>query len=249
MPSDQELWSDAAEQYHKFVGSTQDKLRIELLYPTIFATLGNIKAKSLLDIGCGNGFFALEAAQRGAHVSAFDSKAMIDIAKSHFSHPQIAFTSHDASKSFPYQAEQFDYITANMVLMDMANIDMLLEESHRVLKASGKAIFSILHPCFTPPVGRFRRGILGRLNEKHAYFHLKSYFGHTPTPKSIFGLQGVETMYYPRTISEYAHAFKKHNLTIADILEPQASGLIILKRRSSRAQRIAIFLIFVLEKT
>ncbi len=246
MDRDQELWSEAAEQYHQFVGSPQDKLRTELLYPAIFNLLGDISNKKLLDIGCGNGFFAYEAAKKGASVKAFDSKAMIEIAQKHFSHPNIAFQTHDASKVFPYAADQFDYITANMVLMDMEKIDMLLQESNRVLKANGKAVFSILHPCFTPPVGRFRRGLRGRMNKKHAYFHLHNYFSPPQTQKDLFG---QKTNYYHHIISDYAHSFQHHGFVIANIQEPQPDQSFMSRYpHFFHAEHIAIFLIFVLQK-
>lgn len=246
MHSDQELWSKAAEKYHQFVDSPQDKVRTELLYPTIFDVLHDIKNKRVLDIGCGNGLFAFEAAQKNAHVQAFDNAKMIEIAKKNYSHPSIEYSVHDANTSFPYSSEYFDYATANMVLMDMDDIDTVLKESYRVLKKNGILIISILHPCFTPPVGRFRRGVRGRINNKYAYFHLYNYFS---PPKEQKDLCGKKTNYYHRTISNYTHSFHKNNFVIIDTFEPKPTTAFIEKYpHFFHAERIALFLLFVLKK-
>lgn len=246
MPSDQELWSEAADKYHQFVGSPQDALRTEVLYPAIFELLGNMQGKRLLDIGCGNGLFAYEEAKKGSQVDAFDNANMIKIAQENFSHSNIQFQSLDANQKFPYPDKTFDYITANMVLMDMADIQNLLKESDRVLRDDGKMIISILHPAFTPPVGRFRRGLRGRINKKYAYFHLQNYFSPPPVQKNLVGKQ---TNYYHRTISEYAHAFRKNHLVIVDIFEPKpSSNLIKTYPHFFHAEKIAIFLVFILSK-
>ena len=50
--------------------------------PLLFKLLGNIKEKTILEIGCGNGYFARILARKGAKVSAFDiSPKLIKFAK------------------------------------------------------------------------------------------------------------------------------------------------------------------------
>jgi len=134
-----------------------------------------------------------------------------------------------------------------MVLMDMKNIETLLKESHRVLKDHGKAVFSTLHPCFTPPVGRFRRGILGRVNKKYAYFHAKNYFSPFESTKDLLG---KKTNYYHRTISDYMQNFQKHHFVMTDIFEPKPNEQWIKNNPDLyHADHIALFLLFVLQKT
>lgn len=245
-----DTWSQIAAHYHQFVDSKADKLRTELLYPQLWHAMHPLIDKRILDIGCGNGFFAFHTASKGAQVEAFDNAAMISIAKLHFSHPGINYTIADANAPFPYPTSSFDYTCANLVLMDMETISILLQESYRVLKASGQAVFSILHPCFTPPVGKFRRGIKGRINQDYAYFHLSNYFTPTsPTAKQSFGQNVPPTNYYHRTISEYSKLFQQAGFNIATILEPRPDDQFIKQYpHFYHAQKISIFCTFILSK-
>lgn len=245
-----DTWSQIAERYHQFVDSKADKLRTELLYPQLWQAMHPLTSKRVLDIGCGNGFFAFHTAVRQAQVEAFDNAAMISIAKLHFSHPEVNYNVGDANKSFLYEDASFDYTCANLVLMDIAEITTLLQESKRVLKSSGQALFTILHPCFTPPVGRFRRGIRGRFNQKHAYFHLNNYFTPpSPIAKQSFGQDIPATNYYHRTISEYTRLFQQEGFNIVTILEPRPNDQFIKQYpHFFHAQKISIFCTFILTK-
>ncbi len=245
-----DTWSQIAEHYHQFVGSDADKLRTELLYPHLWQAMSPLTSKRILDIGCGNGFFAFHTASKGAQVEAFDNTAMISIAKLHFSHPEVNYSEGDANKPFPYLDASFDYTCANLVLMDMPEISTLLQETKRVLKLAGQALFTILHPCFTPPVGRFRRGLKGRFNHNYAYFHLNNYFTPpSPIAKQSFGPDIPPTNYYHRTISEYSHLFQQAGLNITNILEPYPNDQFIKQYpHFYHAQKVSIFCTFILTK-
>lgn len=246
-----EDWSAIAEKYHHFVDSPADKLRTELLYPLLWEQMAPMDQKQVLDIGCGNGFFAYHTAEKGAAVVAFDNQSMVSIAKHYFHHSRVNYTVQDANTPLPWPNQHFDYTLANLVLMDLENISPILKEVQRTIKPEGKIFISILHPCFTPPVGKFRRGLKGRLNKKHAYFHLLDYFGAPfKSSKQSFGKDTPPTTYYHRTLSEYAHQFQSHNLIIKDILEPKPSTAFLKKYpQFFHAQKISIFCVFVLQTT
>ncbi len=245
-----DTWSEIAAHYHQFVDSPSDKLRTELLYPTLWEIMIPLQDKRVLDIGCGNGFFAYHTAQKGAQVDAFDNAAMVSLAQQYFTHTQIKYIAHDANVPLPYSPDAYDYIVANLVLMDMENIEVVLQEARRLIKPTGKILFSILHPCFTPPVGKFRRGIKGRINQDLAYFHLKNYF-QVPTPilKQSFGPQIPATNYYHRPLSTYLHLFHKHGLVMVDMFEPKPDDLFIKRYpHFFHAQKISIFGVFILQR-
>ena len=132
--------------------------------------------------------------------------------------------------------------------MDMDDISNLLAESHRVLKNEGKAYVSILHPCFTPPVGKFRRGLWGRISRKWAYFHLNNYLHPIRvTTKHLFGSHGPTTNYYHRTLSEYSDLFAQAGWKINSMVEPIPTQEFIRNHpQFHHATKIAIFLIFEL---
>src|SRR5581483_8545030 len=52
------------------------------------------------------------------------------------------------AQSMPFDDGSFDFATAFMSLMDMADYESALREAHRVVRIGGFLQFSILHPCF-----------------------------------------------------------------------------------------------------
>jgi 2-polyprenyl-3-methyl-5-hydroxy-6-metoxy-1,4-benzoquinol methylase len=59
--------------------SQNDPSKLFVQYPEAFRLLGDIKGKSILDIGCGNGYFAEQLVKNGADVTGYDiSKKQID---------------------------------------------------------------------------------------------------------------------------------------------------------------------------
>lgn len=250
MSQDLHQWNQLAQRYHEWVGSDSDALRTELLYPFLIDIIQKSAPQHVLDIGCGNGLFANILANKNIQVTAFDGDSMIQLANQHFAHKNITYDIQDANQKLPYASESFDYITANLVLMDIEDINNTLSEAYRVLSPRGKFLITILHPAFTPPAGRFRRGIWGRWNKKHAYFHLNNYFSLPKvSPSRVFGRECSDLNYYPRTLSNYTNTFSQNHWKIVNIYEPQASKEFVAKHPMMyHAERIPLFLIFELTK-
>src|SRR6185295_9228532 len=76
-------WDHAADAYAHGQANGRDYYRYEFLGPAQVAVCGNVKGLSILDVGCGAGYFAREMAQRGARVIGVDiSPRMIEHARS-----------------------------------------------------------------------------------------------------------------------------------------------------------------------
>ena len=74
------------------------------------------KGKKVLDVGCGTGLFAYNAAKRGAFVLGIDfSTEAIDIANSQHTHKNLKFQSMDVNEI----KEKFDVIVSNGTLEHM----------------------------------------------------------------------------------------------------------------------------------
>jgi ubiquinone/menaquinone biosynthesis C-methylase UbiE len=68
----------------------------------------------------------------------------------------ITYLVADAT-DLPFASGSFDFATAFMSMMDMANHGAALCEAARILRPGGFLQFSILHPCFAPPHRRVLR--------------------------------------------------------------------------------------------
>ncbi|EGG41236.1 2-polyprenyl-3-methyl-5-hydroxy-6-metoxy-1,4-benzoquinol methylase [Candidatus Nitrosarchaeum limnium SFB1] len=106
------------------------------------------KSKSVLDVGCGTGYFAYSVAKKGANVLGIDfSIEAIQIAKSQYIHPNLEFKAIDVSKI----KEKFDVIVSNGTLEHMDNPLRTLKLFKNHLNPNGCII--ITSPNWTNPRG------------------------------------------------------------------------------------------------
>jgi SAM-dependent methyltransferase len=148
-----QYWEANAETWTRHARAGYDIYRDGLNTPAFLDMLPPIRGLAGLDIGCGEGFNTRELARLGARMQG------IDIAPTFIRHAceteiieplGIEYSVTDAT-DMPFAAESFDFATAFMSMMDMADHDAALCETARVLRPGGFLQFSILHPCFSPP--------------------------------------------------------------------------------------------------
>ena len=97
--------------------------------------------KSVLDVGCGPGYVAAAAAERGATSRGLDfSREMIAIAQKMF--PRIEFCEGDA-QNLPFTDATFDRVLANFALLHVSEPERACAAAFRVLKPGGKFGFTV----------------------------------------------------------------------------------------------------------
>ena len=122
-----------------------------VIYPSVERLLRLEPGERVLDIACGNGEFARRMSGLGAQVLAVDfSEGMLERARSHGG--DVEYRSADAIDEGALLAlgepESFDAVVSNMAIMDMESIEPMVAASSRLLKHSGRFVFSTLHPAF-----------------------------------------------------------------------------------------------------
>ncbi len=94
----------------------------------------------VLDVACGSGVAAAEAAARGALVTGVDfSAAMLEVARQ--AHPAIAFLQGDA-EALPCGDATFDAVVANFGVHHVPRPPLALAEAFRVLVPGGRIAVS-----------------------------------------------------------------------------------------------------------
>ena len=241
-------WDRQAAAYDKLIGSHGDPLRAEFLDPILLDLLGDLKGLQVLDAGCGNGYLMAKLQALGAEVTGADSSAeLLKLAEQRF--PQCKFLQADLTQKLPFADASFDLIVSHLVLMDLPQCDILIAESYRVLRTGARVVMSILHPLFTPPVGSFHRGILGRIFPARASYHITNYFQNGCTPKQIYR-SPVTSLYYHRLLSTYINSFAAAGFQLSKLLEPRPSREFLKKYpQYLHADRIPIFLLAEFKKT
>ena len=96
---------------------------------------------SVLELGCGTGYFTRELARSGADVVAIDvSPELLEIAKANCSAPNVRYEIRNAYE-LGYPDTVFDSVMGSSVLHHL-EIEEAIREIYRVLKPSGTIFFT-----------------------------------------------------------------------------------------------------------
>jgi SAM-dependent methyltransferase len=148
-----DIWDQNARWWDARMGEGNDWHRL-LIAPAVEQLLGVNSGERVLELACGNGQFARRLASLGARVVACDSSAaFLDCARQRtIEHSEsIEYRLIDLTDERHLAAlgtGEFDAAVCNMALMDIACVTSLLRAVCRALKAGGRFVFSVPHPCF-----------------------------------------------------------------------------------------------------
>ena len=143
-------FSAVPRQIVESIGEEGDLVRQHLLNPAIFSVLGDVAGKTILDAGCGQGYLSRMLARKGARVTGIEpAETWFNAALNREQVELLGITYLQADlSSWACTPQEFDYVIANMVFMDIPNYIAALQHCVEALKPKGGLIFSILHPCF-----------------------------------------------------------------------------------------------------
>lgn len=214
-------WQKIAEIYNKNVGEKGDIRHEMIINPIVFNFLGNLKEKTVLDAGCGNGYLSRRMAKTAKKVVGIDlTEKLIASAKNRQNPQNTKFYVCDLEKlSFPENT--FDVVLCNMVLMDVEKLQTVIKELSRVLKVRGKIIISSIHPCFENPPRTY--SLFKEKNNKQIRIGrvVQRYYetGLIIDKNQTFEKQ-VPYQHYHYLLSDYLNAFSKANLLLEETQEP-----------------------------
>ena len=118
--------------------------------------------KRFLDVACGPGFLAGNAASRGADSEGLDFAATM-VEKAKVNYPGVKFTVGDAER-LPYEDESFDLVACSFGLLHLAQPERAIHEAYRVLRSGGRYTFTVW--CGPDQGGEFFRLVMGAV-QKH----------------------------------------------------------------------------------
>jgi SAM-dependent methyltransferase len=121
-------------------------------WPALRALLPDPHGRTVLDLGCGYGWFCRWARENGAaRVLGIDvSEKMLARAAATTSDPAITYTRADMER-LDLPAASFDLAYSSLAVHYVANLEGLLAQVHRALVPNGSLLFSAEHPMFTAP--------------------------------------------------------------------------------------------------
>lgn len=135
-----------ASAYEKWRAGTLGHVTDEIERRLILELIGDVRGKSLLDIGCGDGELAVALSQRGARVTGVDASAQaIEAARRRALRDgaDVSFQVADA-RHLPFPASAFDAVTAVTVLCFIGKPEPVLRQAARVLRPGGRLVIGEL---------------------------------------------------------------------------------------------------------
>ena len=227
----QKQWEDNAEAFAKLIAGVGTPHHKRILNPCVEELLGDVKGKSLLDAGCGEGYLARYYTKKGATVVAIDlSPTLIDTSKKITEEEgfEVDYRVEDVCHIESIPNETFDIVLSNLVLLNIPCIVDALREYYRILKTGGNFVFSIVHPAFNfygpgswemgekdPETGR-REGL---------YFKVDNYFDEEEFTQYWRTRDGEKfpapISFFHRTLATYLNALITVGFNLVDFREPR----------------------------
>ena len=134
--------------------------------------LGSLQGRHVLDVGTGDGAYALQCAARGAIVTALDlEQEMLDAARARALARGVNVTlRRGRAERLPFDDRSFDVVLGVTVLCFVPDAEVAVREMARVLKPRGRLILGELGRYSVWAAERRVRGWLGAATWRRAQF-------------------------------------------------------------------------------
>ncbi|HKU97477.1 MAG TPA: methyltransferase domain-containing protein [Vineibacter sp.] len=121
-------------------------------WPALRALLPDLNGRTVLDLGCGFGWFCRFARQHGAaQVHGIDvSENMLARAREMTTDAAITYGRADLEQ-LALPPASVDLVYSSLALHYIERLDLLIAQVGRALVAGGSFIFSVEHPIYTAP--------------------------------------------------------------------------------------------------
>ena len=185
--------------YARWRQSALGALTEDLEQRAVFSLVGDPSGLRVLDVGCGDGTYAIRAARAGAEVVGLDrSRPMLEAARPRAaSSGVVVIWCQGQAQALPLRDATFDLVLAVTALCLIAEPLAALKEISRVLRPRGVVIIGELGRWSLWALGRRVRAWLGN------HFWKTAHFWATAELRELLATAGLRTgdvrgaVYYP----------------------------------------------------
>lgn len=213
-------WEHVAEWYDRLLeGDGAGTYQKELILPNLLRLMDLKKDDRILDLACGQGFFAREFHKTVKNVTGADaSQALIAFAKGH-SPKGIDWHVTGAGKLSFLADGSVDKAVIVLALQNMEDIGGVFKECARVVRPGGSLFFVLNHPAFRIP----KASSWGWDDkEKVQYRRVDRYLSELKVPIDMHPGQksgGGQTLSFHRPLQSYFKALGKAGFGVVGMEE------------------------------
>lgn len=212
-------WNSVAGWYDELLTTDPDSYQSKVITPNLVRVLDLKKGEQVLDLACGQGYFANLFWKSGANVVASDlSKRLIETAIKN-SPKEIKFYVAPAHKATFAKDNSIDTIVIVLAIQNIENVADVFAECKRVLRKNGRIMIVMNHPAFRVPQGSdwyFTNGVQYRLVGKYLS---ESKVSIDMTPGQKNPKKKVKTVSFHRPLQYYVKLLSKNGLAITRLEE------------------------------
>jgi ubiquinone biosynthesis O-methyltransferase len=189
------LPADYAHWRQSTLGKTTERIEQDL----VLAFAGPLAGKRVLDVGCGDGAYALSAAERGAQVVGVDtSREMLEAARERAASKGLEIDLREGDvQRLPFDDASFDIVLAVTVLCFVEDATEATREMARVLSPGGRIVIGELGRFSTWAAWRRLRGWLGTRTWRGARFRSAGELARLATAAGLVVERARGAIYYP----------------------------------------------------
>lgn len=162
LPVDYQRWRESG------LGAVTEQIERDL----VLGLADELEGRRVLDVGCGDGAYAVAVAERGAHVVGVDASArMLQAARDRATLKGLTLDLREGDvRQLPFADASFDVVLAITVLCFVEDANRALSEMARVLTPGGRLVIGELGRFSTWAAWRWLRGWLGARTWRTARF-------------------------------------------------------------------------------
>ena len=217
-----------------------DPSREGLLDEWMLNTIGDVRGKDVIDLGCGEGRFCRMLRDRGANVTGVDMCEEL-LAEAKKLDPAGRYALGDMQKLSDVSDASFDLAISYITLVDVTDHAAAIGEAIRVLRPGGRFVVCNLAPMVTAGMGWHRDA-----NGAKVCFRLDSYLDEGPRE---FVMCATSITNIHRTLSTTINDFFAAGFVLERVREPYPSAEQLERYpENDDILRVPLFIIYELKK-
>lgn len=211
-------WNNVAAWYDSYLKG-DDTYQAKVIAPNLVRMLAAESGARILDVACGQGFFARLVASNGATVVGVDSSSDLVERAASQARTNESYRVGNAEQLPAMKLGTFDAAFSVLAFENIKNISKVLDGINDCLKKEGKVVLVLLHPSFRIPQHSdwgydMKAGVQYRKTEK--------YLSEVSIPIELAPHKGATkttTTTFHRSLQWYVKAFRNAGFVIVNLEE------------------------------